>query len=90
MPQTKEQKRGRPVNEAILMTQHTILLLSIVHSILLLCRRLDLKLFNALQMGVKHLHVVREMVAGGRLTLVSTVLTTIPILLLWGRLLQLK
>ena len=72
------------------MTQHTILLLSMVHSILLLCRGLDLKLFNALQLGVKHLHVVREMVAGGRLTLVSITLTTIPILLLWGRPLHLK
>ena len=72
------------------MTQHTILLLSIVYSILLLCRGLDLKLFNALQLGVKHLHVVREMVAGGRLTLVSITLTTIPILLLWRRPLHLK
>ena len=72
------------------MTQHTILLLSIVQSILLLCRRLDLKLFNALQLGVKHLHVVREMVAGGRPTLVSIALATIPILLVWGRPLHLK
>ena len=72
------------------MPQHTILLLSMVYSILLLCRGLDLKLFNALQLGVKHLHVVREMVAGGRLTLVSITLTTIPILLLWRRPLHLK
>ena len=74
----------------MVLTQHTILLLSIVHSILLLCCGLDLKLFNALQLGVKHLHVVREMVAGGRLTLVSITLTTIPILLLWRRPLHLK
>ena len=74
----------------LLLTQLTILLLFFVHSILLLCRRLDLKLFNALQLSIKHLHVVREMVAGGRLNLVSIALATMTILLLGGRPLHLK
>ena len=78
------------VTHTLLLTQLTVLLLFFVHSILLLCRGLDLKLFNALQLSIKHLHVVREMVAGGRLNLVSIALATITILLLWGSPLHLK
>ena len=78
------------VTHTLLLTQHTIFLLFFLHSILLLCRGLDLKLFNALQLGVKHLHVVREMVAGGRLDLVSIARATMSILLLGGRPLHLK
>ena len=78
------------VTHTLLLTQHTIFLLFFLHSILLLCRGLDLKLFNALQLGVKHLHVVREMVAGGRLNLVSIALATMSILLLGGRPLHLN
>ena len=78
------------VTHTLLLTQHTILLSFFLHSILLLCRGLDLKLFNALQLSVKHLYVVREMVAGGRLDLVSIARATMSILLLWGRPLHLK